>query len=223
MRNPLELKAPVAREDPGGRPHLSVGSLLLIMFAVLSAATAQLMLKHGMQLATARAHASHGSLVTAAATTPWVLLGLTVLQVANPTGQGVKANLVGLLYMAVPLFFFFVGREILNDSSIDRLLGLMIVLGMIAGAIGRRNQQEENVDVFAVEAREIDPRLRERDRRDQAVYGRMLGMRHGHAHADPVSKSGSPSQGLLSMLATHTFTASCPGSATARPWRQATS
>ena len=52
------------------------------MFAVLSAATAQLMLKHGMQLATARAHASHGSLVTAAATTPWVLLGLTVFAIS---------------------------------------------------------------------------------------------------------------------------------------------
>jgi multidrug transporter EmrE-like cation transporter len=82
MRNPLELKAPVAREDPGGRPHLSAGSLLLILSAVLSAATAQLMLKHGMQLATARAHASHGSLVTAAATTPWVLLGLTVFAIS---------------------------------------------------------------------------------------------------------------------------------------------
>jgi drug/metabolite transporter (DMT)-like permease len=46
------------------------------------AATGQLMLKHGMQLATARARDSHGSLVMAAATTPWVLLGLVVFAVS---------------------------------------------------------------------------------------------------------------------------------------------
>jgi drug/metabolite transporter (DMT)-like permease len=40
------------------------------------------MLKHGMQLATARARDSHGSLVIAAATTPWVLLGLVIFAVS---------------------------------------------------------------------------------------------------------------------------------------------
>jgi drug/metabolite transporter (DMT)-like permease len=61
---------------------LSVGSLLLVLFSVIAASTGQLMLKHGMQLATARAHASHGSLVTAAAATPWVLAGLGVFAVS---------------------------------------------------------------------------------------------------------------------------------------------
>ena len=78
MRDPLELNGPVAREDRGRKSVLSVGSLLLVIFAVVAAAGGQLMLKHGMQLATARAHESIGSLVIAAATTPWVLLGLTV-------------------------------------------------------------------------------------------------------------------------------------------------
>lgn len=82
MRKPLELKAPVAREGPEGRHHLTIGSLLLVLFAVIAAATGQLMLKHGMQLATARARGSHGSLVVAAATTPWVLLGLVVFAVS---------------------------------------------------------------------------------------------------------------------------------------------
>src|SRR5215472_14962162 len=40
------------------------------------------MLKNGMQIATNKAHASHGSLVIAAATTPWVLLGLVVFGVS---------------------------------------------------------------------------------------------------------------------------------------------
>jgi multidrug transporter EmrE-like cation transporter len=82
MRNPLELKAPVTREDPGGRTHLSAGSLLLVLFSVIAASTGQLMLKHGMQRATAQAHGSNGSLVAAAATTPWVLLGLAVFAVS---------------------------------------------------------------------------------------------------------------------------------------------
>jgi undecaprenyl phosphate-alpha-L-ara4N flippase subunit ArnE len=40
------------------------------------------MLKHGMQLATARAHSSGGSLVVAAATSPMVLGGLAVFAVS---------------------------------------------------------------------------------------------------------------------------------------------
>ena len=61
---------------------MTIGSLALVLFAVLAAAGGQLMLKHGMQLATARAHSSGGSLVVAAATTPWVLLGLMVFAVS---------------------------------------------------------------------------------------------------------------------------------------------
>ena len=61
---------------------MTAGNLLLVLFAVALAATGQLMLKHGMQLATARARGSHGSLVIAAATTPWVLLGLVVFAVS---------------------------------------------------------------------------------------------------------------------------------------------
>jgi len=61
---------------------MTAGNLLLVLSAVALAATGQLMLKHGMQLATARAHSSHGSLVIAAATTPWVLLGLVVFAVS---------------------------------------------------------------------------------------------------------------------------------------------
>jgi drug/metabolite transporter (DMT)-like permease len=61
---------------------MTAGNLVLVLFAVALAATGQLMLKHGMQVATARARGSHGSLVIAAATTPWVLLGLVVFAVS---------------------------------------------------------------------------------------------------------------------------------------------
>jgi undecaprenyl phosphate-alpha-L-ara4N flippase subunit ArnE len=79
MRKSLDLQAPVA---PERRRHMSIGSLALVLFAVIAAASGQLMLKHGMQLATAKAHSSHGSLAVAAATTPWVLLGLVVFAVS---------------------------------------------------------------------------------------------------------------------------------------------
>ena len=52
------------------------------------------MLKHGMQVATAQAHRSNGSLVIAAATTPWVLLGL-----AAPTSG--EALVCGRAYASI--------------------------------------------------------------------------------------------------------------------------
>jgi multidrug transporter EmrE-like cation transporter len=56
--------------------------MALLLFAVGTAAVGQVMLKHGMQVATARAAHSGGSLVASAATSPWVLLGLVVFGVS---------------------------------------------------------------------------------------------------------------------------------------------
>jgi multidrug transporter EmrE-like cation transporter len=50
----------------------------LLLFAVAAAAVGQVMLKHGMHAATARAAATRGSLALTAVTSPWVLLGLVV-------------------------------------------------------------------------------------------------------------------------------------------------
>src|ERR1700735_4679905 len=65
-----------------GRRHLTIASVGLLLFAVVSAATGQVMLKHGMQVATARAAHSGGSLALRAATSPWVLLGLVVFGIS---------------------------------------------------------------------------------------------------------------------------------------------
>src|SRR5258708_5762761 len=67
---------------PERRQRLSLAIVGLLIFAILLAATGQLLLKHGMQVATARAHASGGSLVFAAATSPMVLGGLAVFAVS---------------------------------------------------------------------------------------------------------------------------------------------
>jgi len=64
-----------------GHP-VTIASAALLVFAVSTAATGQLMLKHGMQLATARVAKSGGSLVVSAATSPWILLGLAVFGIS---------------------------------------------------------------------------------------------------------------------------------------------
>jgi len=61
---------------------MNITSIGLVLFSVLAAATGQVMLKHGMQIATTRAHDSGGSLVIHAITTPWVLLGLVVFGIS---------------------------------------------------------------------------------------------------------------------------------------------
>ena len=61
---------------------MTLASIGLLLFAVASAATGQVMLKHGMQVATSRAAQSGGSLVVRAATSPWVLLGLVVFAIS---------------------------------------------------------------------------------------------------------------------------------------------
>lgn len=61
---------------------MTITSVALLLFSVASAATGQVMLKHGMQIATARAADSGGSLALRAATSPWVLLGLVVFGIS---------------------------------------------------------------------------------------------------------------------------------------------
>ena len=61
---------------------MTVTSVALLLFAVISAATGQVMLKHGMQVASARVADSGGSLALRAAASPWVLLGLVVFGVS---------------------------------------------------------------------------------------------------------------------------------------------
>jgi multidrug transporter EmrE-like cation transporter len=61
---------------------LTIASVALLLFAVAAAASGQVMLKHGMQVASARAAESGGSLALRAATSPWVLLGLVVFAIS---------------------------------------------------------------------------------------------------------------------------------------------
>ncbi len=64
------------------RRKLSAISLVLLLFAVASAATGQVLLKHGMTSATESAERTNSSLVIKAITSPWVLLGLFVFAIS---------------------------------------------------------------------------------------------------------------------------------------------
>lgn len=59
---------------------MSITSVALLLFAVGSAATGQILLKHGMTQATQRVGGS--SLLVRAATSPWILIGLTVFAIS---------------------------------------------------------------------------------------------------------------------------------------------
>jgi drug/metabolite transporter (DMT)-like permease len=78
---PRETGPPVPA-DSSRRRHLTIGNIALVLFAVGTAAVGQVMLKHGMQIASARATRSGGSLAISAATSPWVLLGLLVFAIS---------------------------------------------------------------------------------------------------------------------------------------------
>lgn len=93
---------------------MSAGSLLLVIFSVIAASTGQLMLKHGMQVATAQAHRSNGSLVIAAATTPWVLLGLAVFVISAVAWLGALSRVP--LNIAYP--FNAVGYIVILTASV---------------------------------------------------------------------------------------------------------
>jgi drug/metabolite transporter (DMT)-like permease len=61
---------------------MTPNKLALLLFAVGSAASGQLMLKHGMALAAVRVTESGGSLAIRAATSPWVIGGLAIFGVS---------------------------------------------------------------------------------------------------------------------------------------------
>jgi hypothetical protein len=64
------------------------------------------------------------------------VLALSVVEVANPTGASIGANVAALLFVAVPLVWFFVGRELAEPRLTNALLTLMLVLSVAVGAYG---------------------------------------------------------------------------------------
>lgn len=95
---------------------MSIASLGLVLFAVVAAACGQLLLKYGMQGATKHAHDTGGSLVIAAATSPWVIGGLAVFVISAVAWLGVLSRVP--LSIAYPF----------NALGYVAILGLSIVI-----------------------------------------------------------------------------------------------
>jgi multidrug transporter EmrE-like cation transporter len=116
---------------------LTIASLGLVLFAVVTAATGQVMLKHGMQIASARAADTGSSLALRAATSPWVLLGLVVFGVSAvawlaalskvPLSVAYPFNAVG--YLVILLASILVLHE--RASVLTWVGSLMVVSGLV--------------------------------------------------------------------------------------------
>lgn len=64
------------------------------------------------------------------------LLALTAIEVLNPAGNGVVANATGLLFVAAPLLWFFVGQAVADRPLLARLLPAVVVLAGLVAAYG---------------------------------------------------------------------------------------
>jgi hypothetical protein len=64
------------------------------------------------------------------------LLALTVLEAANPQGGGIAAGATGLLFLAAPLLWFFVGRDLVDRRLLILLLGSLMVVDVAVSLYG---------------------------------------------------------------------------------------
>jgi drug/metabolite transporter (DMT)-like permease len=124
---------------------LSLASMGLLLFAVLLAATGQLLLKHGMQVATARAHASGGSLVVAAATSPMVLGGLAVFAISAVAWLAVLARVplsVAYPFNALSYLIILTASVVLLHERTNLLTwggSLLVVSGLIIVVLSQQS------------------------------------------------------------------------------------
>ena len=80
----------------------------------------------------------HGSLAAPSRLTKAVLLlnVLTVVSVANPSQGGIMVGLGGLLFVLVPVIWFWIGRSLLDRRAIRTVLVLVAVLGVLSALYG---------------------------------------------------------------------------------------
>src|SRR4051794_12519738 len=65
-----------------------------------------------------------------------LLLGFVVIEAFNPTGAGgLIASLGGLIFLGVPLLWFFIGRQV-GDRTISVLLYAVLIVAILVAAYG---------------------------------------------------------------------------------------
>jgi drug/metabolite transporter (DMT)-like permease len=129
------------------------------MFAVIAASSGQLMLKHGMQLATVGARGSHGSLVIAAATTPWVVVGLIVFAVSAVAWLGALSRVplnVAYPFNAVGYIVILIASVLVLKERASLLTwagSLLVVFGLIIVVLSSKSLAESGRAPFTRIAR----------------------------------------------------------------------
>ena len=116
---------------------MTIPNLLLLLFAVIAAATGQLMLKHGMTGVAETVSRDGGSVLLRAATAPWVIGGLAVFGISAlawlttlsrvPLSVAYPFNALGLLII--------VGSSVVVLHEKVSLLAWVGVLGVVGGLI----------------------------------------------------------------------------------------
>jgi hypothetical protein len=66
----------------------------------------------------------------------YAMLGLSIVQVFNPLGPGVLAGLGGLLFLAVPLLWYVIGRELADRRTVFTLIYMAIAIAIATSAYG---------------------------------------------------------------------------------------
>ncbi|HVL38189.1 MAG TPA: hypothetical protein VM328_02250 [Fimbriimonadaceae bacterium] len=69
-------------------------------------------------------------------TTVLILSGLTVASAMNPLQGGISVGAAGLMFVLVPLLWFWVGRALVTDDLLRRLLGVVSWLALGAAVYG---------------------------------------------------------------------------------------
>ncbi len=64
-----------------------------------------------------------------------VVLAVACVQAVSPMGAGLRANLIGAMFIVVPLLWFFVGRTV-DAKTIDLIVRAIPFLGIIIGSYG---------------------------------------------------------------------------------------
>jgi hypothetical protein len=71
-----------------------------------------------------------------------LVIALSFVQVANPRGGGLAAGAAALLFTAVPLAWFFVGRELMTPRTMRTLFGGLVVTACVVAVYGLRQTWE---------------------------------------------------------------------------------
>lgn len=64
------------------------------------------------------------------------LLAFTLIQTVNPHNGGLTAGLGGLIFLAVPLMWFLVGRHMVSSRAVRGLLAAVVFAGVVASLYG---------------------------------------------------------------------------------------